>query len=163
MQNDFEPAFAALMGNEGGFVANPADPGGATKYGISERVARANGYTGDMRDLPVESARQIARAEYWNPIHGDQLPSELAFQVFDACYNSGEQRAIKWLQQACGATPDGFLGIYTLGAIKAQDVDKLVMRFDAQRLLFLDSLPTFPTFGRGWCNRIANNLLRAAG
>ena len=50
---NFEHAFERLIGHEGGFVDHPSDPGGATRYGITERVARANGYTGSMREFPL--------------------------------------------------------------------------------------------------------------
>ena len=48
-----------LIRREGGYVNNPADRGGATKYGITEAVARQNGYKGHMKDLPESLARDI--------------------------------------------------------------------------------------------------------
>ena len=147
MTGNFDSAFTALLGNEGGYSNNPVDPGGETMYGITKRVALKHGYTGDMRALPLELAKSIAKAEYWDPIKGDQLPAPLDFQVFDAAYNSGAARASEWLQKASEAPGD---------------VASVVMRFDAYRLLFLDSLPIWPSFGRGWTRRIAENLLRAA-
>ena len=61
---NFERAFEKLLGHEGGFVDHPKDPGGATRYGITQRVARANGYEGDMRNLPISEAKRIARKDY---------------------------------------------------------------------------------------------------
>ncbi len=148
MRGNFDAAFDALIGNEGKYSNNPADPGGETMYGITERVARKHGYTGAMVDLPLDLAKSIAKAEYWDPIGGDELADRLDFQVFDASYNSGPGRAEQWLGQAQQPASD--------------DPEKVIMRFDAHRLLFLDSLGTWPSFGRGWCTRIANNLLRAA-
>ena len=139
-------------------------------YGITKRVAIKHGYTGDMHDLPLDLAKTIAKAEYWDPIYCDELPDLLDFQVFDACYNSGMDRAIEWLERACmiargglspstaGANLPVFVATYAEGK-----VPQVIIRFDAHRLLFLDSLPTWPSFGRGWARRIANNLLRAAG
>jgi len=148
LKENFDIAWAGLLKNEGGYSNNPADPGGETNFGITKRVALQHGYTGDMHDLPLELAKSIAKAEYWDSVGGDDLPAELDFQVFDASYNSGPSRAEKWLGQAQQPLTD--------------DVDKIIMRFDAYRLLFLDSLPTWPSFGRGWAKRIAQNLLRAA-
>jgi lysozyme family protein len=159
---NFDPAFTELMVNEGGYVNNPADPGGETMYGITKRVAEKHGYTGDMRDLPIEFAKSIAKSDYWDSIHGDDLPPGLDFQVFDACYNSGATTAIEWLQKAVRINADGRFGPATLAAVQHADPLKVIMRFDAYRLLFLDSLPTWPNFGRGWARRIANNLLIAA-
>jgi lysozyme family protein len=148
MKKSFDIAFAALMDNEGGYSSDPADPGGETMYGITKRVALKHDYTGPMRDLPLDLAKSIAKAEYWDPVSGDDLPTPLDFQVFDAAYNSGPERAEKWLGQAQQPPTN--------------DPEKIIMRFDAYRLLFLDSLTTWPNFGRGWAKRIAKNLLRAA-
>jgi lysozyme family protein len=163
MTQDFEPAFMALMGNEGGFVDDPQDPGGATRWGVTQRMAAKYGYDGDMREYPIEKAKEVAFAEFWHPVRGDELPSEVAFQVFDAAYNSGVERAIKWLQQAVGVPVDGIFGTGTMGAVTGGDPSKIVMRFNVFRLKFLTSLPTWEHFGKGWANRIAENLLRAAG
>ena len=51
-----------LIKREGGYVNNPADRGGATKYGITEAVARANGFKGNMKDLPLEVAKAIYKS-----------------------------------------------------------------------------------------------------
>jgi lysozyme family protein len=160
MQADFSAAWQALLGNEGGYVDNPADPGGATMYGVTERVARAHGYTGDMRELPLAMAEQIAKTEYWDPYRCDQMPQEVAFQILDTAYNGGHPA--QWVQQAAGVTADGIIGPQTLAAINAADPDKIVMRFDAARIDYLTDCNPWPTFGRGWMHRIANNLRRAA-
>ena len=56
---NFDTAFAKLLGHEGDFSDHPADPGGATRFGITEAVAREVGYRGDMRELPVDLAKRI--------------------------------------------------------------------------------------------------------
>lgn len=156
----FEAAFAALMGNEGGYADHPDDPGGKTMWGITERVARRHGYTGAMIDLPQELARAIAKAEYWDPYLCDQFDPRIAFQLFDAAYNGG--RPARWLQQAVGVDQDGIIGAQTIGAVRAADPLLVVQRFSAYRLLYLTSLPGWASFGRGWSRRIANNLLLGA-
>jgi lysozyme family protein len=156
----YDDAFTALMGNEGSYSNNPADPGGETMWGITLRVARANGYTGAMRNLPQSTAKAIAKSEYWDKIHGDSFPPQIAFQMFDAIYNGG--RPAQWIQQAAGITVDGAIGPATIAAVKAADPDKIIMRFDAYRLQYLAALPTRATFAGGWMNRIANNLLMGA-
>lgn len=157
---NFDDAFDALMGNEGGYSNNPKDPGGETKFGITKRVANANGYTGDMRLFPLDMAKTIARNLYWTPYQCDQLPGNIAFQVFDAAYNGGHPA--QWLQQAAGVTIDGNIGANTIGAVRASDPYKIMMLFDAYRLKYLTSLQTFPVFGKGWVNRIADNLIKGA-
>ncbi len=155
----FLAAWALVLGNEGGFVDNPADPGGATCWGVTERVARAAGYTGAMRDLPRLTAEQIGYERYWHPYRLDELDPRVATQVFDGIYSSGPG-AVRWLQQACGAKADGDLGPKTIAAAAAVPAPKLIARFDARRLLFLADLPTWPSFGRGWARRIGDNLLK---
>lgn len=158
----FTDAFTMLLGNEGGYSNNPADPGGETMYGITARVARAHGYEGPMRNLPLLNAQSIAKTEYWDCCRCDELPPAVAFQVFDACYNSGYERAAQWLQQAAGVYVDNHIGPLTVQAVQRADPDKIIMRFDAYRLDFLASLNTWPNFGKGWARRIANNLLKGA-
>lgn len=156
----FDDAFVALIGNEGGYSNNPADPGGETMYGITARVARAQGYPGPMIDLPLDAAKRIAKAWYWDRYYCDQFDPRLAFQVFDAAYNGG--KPVAWLQSAVGVEADGIMGPVTLAAIGAADPLKVVMRFLAYRLRYFGDLSTWPQFGHGWANRIASNLLKGA-
>lgn len=156
----FDDAFTQLMGNEGGYSNNPADPGGETMWGITKRVAVANGYTGAMQDLPQATAKAIAKAEYWDRYSCDSFDPRIGFQVFDAAYNGGP--AAQWLQEAAGVQADGVIGPVTIAAVQAADPLRIIMRFDSYRLTYLASLDTFPTFGRGWANRIAHNLLLGA-
>lgn len=151
---NLEQSLKHLLGNEGGFVDHPKDPGGATNFGITQRVARANGYQGDMRSLPLATALAIYKKDYWDPIKADQLPDALRFHVFDAAVNSGPGQAVKWLQRAAGTTQDGLIGPQTIAA--ASNVT--VAKYSAIRLRFMTDLATWPTFGKGWARRIADNL-----
>jgi len=156
---NFNQAFEALLGHEGGFSDNPRDPGGKTRYGVTEAVARANGYTGDMKDLPLDFAKQIYQKLYWAAIRADDLPEALKFDVFDAAVNSGPVQATKWLQLALGVDPDGVIGRVTLGAAKDKNPAQTLARFNGYRLRFMTQLKTWPVFGRGWAARIAKNLI----
>lgn len=158
--SSFDDAFVALLGNEGGYSNNPADPGCETMWGITARVARANGYGGDMRALPQVTAKQIAKKLYWDPYYCDQFDPRIGFQVFDAAYNGGQPAS--WLQRAAGSVIDGRIGPETIAAVKAADPLKVVMRFLAYRLQYMGDLSTWPTFGHGWANRVAGNLLKGA-
>jgi lysozyme family protein len=158
--DNFEDAFRALIGNEGGYCFNPADPGGETMWGVTARVARSQGYTGAMKDLPLETAKQIAKQKYWDPLHLDELDPRVAFQIFDANYNGG--LVVLWMQKASGAKEDGKFGPDTLDAVKSADSMKFVMRFVAYRLRYLRNLHTWPHFSRGWTERMAANLLLGA-
>lgn len=156
MITDFDGAFMRLLENEGGYSDHPLDPGGKTMYGITEKVARAWGYLGEMKDLPLETAKQIARAYYWTPSRCDQLPPAIAFHVFDATYHGGP--AVQWLQKAAGVTADGIIGAKTVAAVRDKNPAELVMAFNALRLGYLANLKTWPEFSRGWARRIIRNM-----
>jgi lysozyme family protein len=158
--SSFDNAFKALIGSEGGYSFNPADPGGETMWGVTARVARASGYAGPMRDLPLETAKQIARTKYWDTLRLDEFDPRVAFQIFDANYNGG--LVVLWMQKASDAEPDGKFGPDTVAAVKAADPLKFVMRFAAYRVRYLKGLHTWPNFSRGWMDRMAKNLLMGA-
>ncbi|CCJ48976.1 glycoside hydrolase family 108 protein [Bordetella parapertussis] len=159
---NFDTAFDRLIGHEGGYSNNPADPGGETMWGVTAAVARANGYTGPMRDMPRDTAKAIYRARYWTPIRGDMLPAAVAFQVFDAAVNHGTGQAAKWLQAAVGTVQDGQIGPLTLNAAAGMNPTMLALLFNSARMRFYTNLPTWPTFGKGWARRVAANLKYAA-
>lgn len=155
---DFDTAFHKLLGHEGEFSDHPDDPGGATRWGVTERVARANGYQGSMRDFPVEQAKAIYRRSYWDAIRADELPPALRYAVFDAAVNSGASQAVKWLQRAVGVPDDGRVGPQTINHARAAQPDFAIRRMLAQRLRMMTDLKTWPAFSRGWSRRIADIL-----
>ena len=157
---NFDTAFTRLMGHEGKFSDHAADPGGATCWGVTERVARERGYQGDMRSLPQDFAKGVYHAGYWKPCRCDELPIGVRFAVFDAAVNSGVSQSVKWLQRAVGVREDGVIGPQTLAA--AQCASNLAQRYTGQRLMFMTNLPTWGSFGKGWARRIAANLIEAS-
>lgn len=106
---NFNDAFAHVVGVEGKYSNNPADSGGETMYGITVRVARANGYTGAMRDMPLSFAEEVYKKSYWDILRLDQVAavsSKLAQELFDACVNCGATRAGSWFQSALNSLND---------------------------------------------------------
>ena len=160
--SDFDKAFELLIGNEGGYVNNQKDPGGETNWGITKTVAVANGYAGDMRTMPKETAKGIYKKMYWDRLQCDQLPFVVAFQLFDAGVNHGNSQAVKFLQRALSVADDGVIGAKTIAATNSLDDLQIVMLFNAERIEFYASLKTFSTFGKGWVRRVASNLKLAA-
>lgn len=153
---NFDQAFDVLLKHEGGFVDHKDDPGGATRFGVTEAVAREVGYRGDMRALPLELAKRIYRERYWNAVRAEELPDKVRYIVFDAAVNSGVGQAIRWLQRAVGVADDGVMGPKTMAALGEMDAGGLKARVLAQRLRFMSGLVTWPAFGRGWARRIAD-------
>lgn len=157
MQN-FDDAFSRLMLSEGGHSHRDiaADPGGETMYGITLKVARAWGYLGPMKDLSLDTAKQIARANYWKPYYCDQLPPAIAFHVFDTAFHGGSP--IRWLQSAIGATPDGIVGSKTIAAIRSAHPAEVVMAFTRKRAEYLMGLKNWPQNAKGWTARLMRNM-----
>ncbi len=162
----FDQAFAVVVGAEGGFTANPADPGNwtsgrcgagecrGTKFGIS-----ASAYPRmDIAGLTIDQAKAIYWTDYWAKIAGDQLPAPVALLAFDAAVNNGVRRSALWVQAAVGAAQDGQIGPATVAAVNvavARDGGAAVCaEMLAHRLAFMAALPTWTTFGLGWARRL---------
>lgn len=159
----FDEAFDLLLGHEGGFVDHPEDPGGATRYGITQRTARLNGYLGDMQALPLAKAKEIARRQYWDAVSADLMPAAVRFPLFDMAYNSGAGQAVKLLQRAVHVDEDGKVGPHTLMAVNTYNPTATAARLNGHRLLFLADLATWQTFGKGWVRRVGKNLTSTKG
>lgn len=102
----FERAVAHTLGIEGGYSDHPSDPGGATSWGITEAVARADGYVGDMRALPKARALDIYRRLYWDRIGLGWVAAvdvAVALEVFDTGVNTGVTVAGRMLQRVLNA------------------------------------------------------------
>ena len=155
---NFLTAFDKLLKHEGGYSDHAADPGGKTRYGITEAVAREVGYRGDMRELPLELAQRIYKERYWDAVQAESLPPDVRYIVFDGAVNSGVAQSSKWLQRACGVKDDGVIGPVTIRAASTLHSEGLRRRILAQRLRFMAKLPNWPAFSRGWANRICDLL-----
>jgi lysozyme family protein len=123
----FDKAINELMILEGGDRFSNVKGDYPTRYGISEPVARAFGYKGDMRDLPKDIADAIYKKEYWDKMHLDEvskLSYPIAFELFEAGVNLGTSVAVKFLQRALNLfrekslTVDGILGNQTIHALQ---------------------------------------------
>lgn len=158
---NFDDAFTTLLGHEGGYSNNPHDPGGPTNWGVTEKVARDDGYMGDMKEFPQEWAKKIYRAKYWDKCGIDRLPADVQFDVFDGAVNSGNAQSVKWLQRALGVDDDGVVGPVTIDACRNIPGGVVAKRYNGYRLAFMTGLKTWPVFGGGWARRIANNLMRS--
>ena len=134
---------------EGGYVNDPRDPGGETKFGISKRAYPDL----DIANLQLKDAEMIYRTDYWDPIHGDELPLEVGIAVFDTAVNMGIRAAIVCLQLALRVVADGKIGANTLAAIKKADAYELHLAFNVQRIKRYTSFTNFGVYGNGWIAR----------
>jgi lysozyme family protein len=117
----FEEAILKTLANEGGakYTEDPADRGGATKYGISQRAYPQL----DIRNLTEAQARDIYKRDYWDRVRGDDIVSQaIAENIFDTCVNMGVRTGSRLAQLALGLKPaDGVIGSQTLAKINATD------------------------------------------
>jgi len=118
MTDAFRSAFDRLVKVEGGYSDDARDSGGRTMLGITEAVARANGYVGEMRDLSIDDAALIYRRQYWDTLRLDSVAAlsvPIAEELFDTGVNMGIGVAGKFLQRALNALNN--LALNNLGAI----------------------------------------------
>lgn len=149
----FDTAMVRLFAHEGGYVNDPKDPGGETKYGISKRAFPNE----DIKRLTKDRAKALYRANYWDEIRGDDLPPAVAFQVFDAAVNHGVSWASRTLQRAVRVPVDGIIGPQTLAAVENVGPCATIDTFNDYRERYYRKLPTFGRFGDGWLARLDAN------
>jgi len=158
--------------SEGGYVNDPADRGGETKYGITKLTARAYGYNGDMRALVKEEARDIYLKGYYNSLY-DKIDSiDIAYKLFDLGINCGTATAVKRIQILCARTVttqvnwlskvDGHFGpktLFNLNERIAKLGDKVVWNeyialMEDYYKSIVATKPSQSKFIKGWLNRL---------
>ena len=155
---DLHAAFDRLMDHEGGYVNDPNDPGGETKYGVRKRSYPDE----DIPNMTRERAKVLFRRDFWDRINGDKLPDGVAWQMADFAYHSGPETAVRYLQRALGVADDGHWGPVSQNAALAMSESDAIVRLVAERLDFLTRRVNWPHHGRGWVRRMAANLRYAA-
>lgn len=156
MNSNWNKSFMLLLMSEGGYVDHPSDPGGRTNLGVTQAVwenwvGRVSNEK-EMRSLTPEMVKPLYKKKYWDACKCDEMPLGIDYILLDYAVNAGCGRAIKALQSAVGANPDGAIGPKTLQAVK--ETPDLIDKFSEEKVRFYKSLPTFSVFGNGWLNRV---------
>ena len=161
-RHTFTDALTVVLKEEGGFVDDGRDPGGATNLGVTARTWHS--WTGKpasreaMRALTQTKVAPLYKAWFWDKVGGDRLPVALALAKFDFAVNAGPGVAMATLQGIVGAPRDGRAGAATMRAIQtysaAIGLAKLITRLCDARADFFRDLPTFSVFGKGWLARV---------
>lgn len=154
----FSRCLPVILGYEGGFVNDPADPGGATNKGITLHTFSTflgrPATIAELKVIPADATAAIYKQGYWDLVRGDDLFAGIDLFCFDSAVNCGPARAARWLQHALGVNEDGQIGPATLRA-QADASDHLVIEdMRQQREAHYRSQPTFGHFGGGWINRL---------
>lgn len=162
----FSDALHHVLKREGGYSNDPMDPGGATNFGVTQKVYDAwrdehHLLPRTVRQITPDEIYSIYDAHYWDAVRGDELNLEdanVALQVFDMAVNAGPKRAIKLLQRSLHQTEDGVLGFKTMGALRAADKEVLRDAYATERMRFYRSLvaskPSLSKFLDGWLKRV---------
>ena len=147
-----------ILKSEGGYVNDPDDPGGETKYGIAKRSHPEV----DIKNLTIDGALDIYRRLYWTPSKAEKLMPELRECYFDGVVNCGQGRMVKILQKACNSklkkgekiAVDGRIGRNTIRASEKLENARL----QAFRLLHYASIvkknPIMEKYYYGWFRRV---------
>lgn len=170
--SDFKKSFDEILKFEGNYSNHPLDKGGKTKFGITEEVARINGYEGDMSVLPIELARAIYKLEYWDKLCLDYVTDDkTATEIFDIAVNMGIKSAGRMIQEALNLlnrdeadwkeiTVDGIIGTQTLTILNALPISdykylyKILNGLQFKRYYDIVKMnPSQEVFFRGWIMR----------
>jgi lysozyme family protein len=162
--NTFLKAFDYLMYHEGGYVKDPSDAGGETKFGISKRsYPHLN-----IRDLTRDQVRQIYFVDFWMKARCEEIVDEnIAIKFFDLAVHCGIPQAVKLLQRALRAAganvvEDGIIGPITSKAINEADPTDLLAALKSEAAgyyrLIASTNPSQQKFINGWLNRAYDNV-----
>jgi len=154
---DFNQAIEKTLVNEGGYVDDPSDAGGETKFGISKRSYPDV----DIKNLTVDDAKAIYKKDYWDKLKADEIASQkVAFELFDTAVNMGVKTASKLMQGCSGAYVDGIIGSQSLESINNIDEELLLLRFRLARvsryIYLAKKRPANKKFLFAWINRALN-------
>ncbi|MDN4502493.1 glycosyl hydrolase 108 family protein [Alteromonadaceae bacterium BrNp21-10] len=164
-----------IIAKEGGFVNHPADRGGATKYGITQKTLskylEKMVTVEDVKGLDIETAKDIYELRYYRAPKIDRLPEGLQHFLFDCAVNHGPRRAIKFLQQVCNdsgygpLTVDGLMGPKSKAQAAAcyeELGDWMLVALVEERQLFYSEIvehnESQGVFLAGWLNRARSFL-----
>lgn len=156
----FDDCIGYVLENEGGWVMNPADPGGATNMGITLKLFSSlypnqTILRSDLEKLTVEGAKQIYFNKFWSPLHLDEVQSDtVATAILDMSVNQGPNTAVKLAQAACGFTIcDGIMGPSTVAKLNATDAHVFIYLFMKECVNHYLDL-NMPVFIKGWLARV---------
>ena len=151
---NFNEIIEQVLEHEGGYVNDPTDLGGETKYGITKRFYPDV----DIKNLTIEQAKEIYKKDYWDKNKVESLPQNLWHIYFDMCVNMGKRTAVKVLQRAANnrgkdLEVDGGLGPKTIEALNGVELDR-VRAFRVKYYVdLITAKPEQEKFYLGWFRR----------
>lgn len=156
---NYAASLKRVLAHEGGYSNHPADPGGATMRGVTQRVydafrAQSGRSKQSVSKIAEDELQTIYRLQYADKVRFNDLPSGVDYVVFDGAVNSGVSQSVKWLQRSVGVKDDGIIGAVTINAVKQRNPATVINDICDRRLAMLKQLKTWKTFGKGWTSRV---------
>lgn len=152
--SDFKLAVAKTLTHEGGFVNNPNDSGGPTKYGITQVDMPGV----DIADITTEQAETYYSEHYWKPFYSEILSQLVGEKLFDMGVLFGVGTAAGLLQLSLGIPVDHSFGPDTLNHVNQADEASLLKTYKANLVTHTFNIATANPKDRvflvGWANRI---------
>jgi lysozyme family protein len=175
---DFSTAFSVVLKHEGGYVFDPADPGGETYKGIARNI---NGKWDGWVQIDVQKkqpnfplsldsnadlqgkVKDFYLVNYWTPIKGDEINSDgIATSIFDFAVNAGVATSASLAQKVAGANADGVIGRDTIGKINAIDPERFLADFSLAKIARYVSIvknnPSSQKYFYGWVRRTLGDV-----
>ncbi|MDY0124499.1 glycosyl hydrolase 108 family protein [Sulfurimonas sp.] len=152
---NFNNSIDKVLVSEGGYVNDPNDRGGETKFGISKRAYPHI----DIKNLTTDEAKAIYKQDYWDSIKGDEINSDLvAYEIFDTAVNMGSRTASKLAQVIIGSHPDGIIGVQSLAKLNEINEELFLVKYKLAKIARYAYLvkirPENKKFLFGWINRV---------
>ena len=150
----FNEIIEKVLEHEGGYVNDPKDLGGETKYGITKRFYPDV----DIKNLTIEQATEIYKKDYWDKNKVESLPQNLWHIYFDMCVNMGKRTAVKVLQRAANSMSkelavDGGMGPNTIKALEGVNVERVRAYRVKYYVDLVNDKPRQERFYFGWFRR----------
>lgn len=167
---NFEKSIEFSLQYEGGYVDDPDDPGGATKFGWTLTTAQGThdfdifdiDHDGDIdindiKNMTEDEAKNAYYKYFWLKNSCDKLPGKIGFLLMDMCINHGSKRGIILLERGLGLNEDGHMSDEIIEECNNSDLDSLVQKLVNIRIQFYNAIvakrPASRKFLKGWIRR----------
>lgn len=149
-QKFYRSAFTYILEVEGGYINDPKDPGGETKYGISKNAFPKL----VIKNLTRSDAKKLFHTHYWLPCYDDSMSFKIALISFDSCVHLGVGEGVKILQKSLKVSIDGKIGRKTRIALNTINQEELSLRMLASRMKSYQKTINYNIYGGAWTKRL---------
>ena len=157
----FTDDYSFVQREEGGYVNDPSDSGGATMAGVTQNTYDLYRKSKNYETRPVRYCTRLEQSDIyegiWKDCKASELPKGLSMMHFDFAVNAGNNQAAKVLQRSVNVADDGIIGPVTMKAVQGSNIEETILRYAAERRKFYNALvakrPKDAKFLNGWLAR----------